>query len=106
MGELSKNEKSIEVKAMCLSIPSKVVHIDEDNLATVDTMGVKRQVTLDLISEEVNVGDYVLIHVGFAMNKIDKEDAEISIQTYQEIFDAMNSGEISEDEGDLNYARS
>lgn len=91
---------------MCLSIPSKVVHIDENNLATVDTMGVKRQVTLDLISEEVNIGDYVLIHVGFAMNKIDKEDAEISIQTYQEIFDAMNSGEISEDEGDLNYARS
>lgn len=91
---------------MCLSIPSKVVHIDADNMATVDTMGVKRQVTLDLISEEVNIGDYVLIHVGFAMNKIDKEDAEISIQTYQEIFDAMKSGEISEDEGDLNYARS
>ena len=90
---------------MCLSIPSKVVHIDADNMATVDTMGVKRQVTLDLISEEVNIVDYVLIHVGFAMNKIDKEDAEISIQTYQEIFDAMNSGEISEDEGDLNYAR-
>ena len=90
---------------MCLSIPSKVVHIDSENMATVDTMGVKRQVTLDLISEEVNVGDYVLIHVGFAMNKIDKEDAELSIQAYQDIVDAMNNGEISQDEGDSNYAR-
>ena len=64
---------------MCLSIPSKVVEIDADNYATVDTMGVKRKVTLDLISEEVNVGDYVLIHVGFAMNKINKEDIKNSI---------------------------
>ena len=61
---------------MCLSIPSKVVAIDENNMATVDTMGVKRQVTLDLISEPVEVGEYILIHVGFAMNKISTEEAE------------------------------
>lgn len=48
-------------------------------------MGVKRKVTLDLISEEVNVGDYVLIHVGFAMNKINKEDALDSLKAYEEI---------------------
>lgn len=90
---------------MCLSIPSKVIHIDSENMATVDTMGVKRQVTLDLISEEVNIGDYVLIHVGFAMNKIDKESAELSLQAYQDIVDAMNNGEISPSEGDSNYAR-
>ncbi|KFL35312.1 MULTISPECIES: HypC/HybG/HupF family hydrogenase formation chaperone [unclassified Sulfurospirillum] len=88
---------------MCLSIPSKVVEIDENNYATVDTMGVKRKVTLDLISEEVNVGDYVLIHVGFAMNKISKEEAEDSIAAYNEIAEAMREGEISEDEGNNNY---
>ncbi|MBP6325238.1 MAG: HypC/HybG/HupF family hydrogenase formation chaperone [Sulfurospirillum sp.] len=91
---------------MCLSIPSKVVEIDADNYATVDTMGVKRKVTLDLISEEVNVGDYVLIHVGFAMNKINKEDALDSLKAYEEIVEAMNSGEIDEQEGNSNYARS
>ena len=91
---------------MCLSIPSKVVEIDPDNYATVDTMGVKRKVTLDLISEEVNVGDYVLIHVGFAMNKINKEDALDSLKAYEEIVEAMNSGEIDEQEGNSNYARS
>lgn len=89
---------------MCLSIPSKVVEIDADNYATVDTMGVKRKVTLDLISEEVNVGDYVLIHVGFAMNKINKEDALESLKAYEEIVEAMNSGEISDEEGNANYA--
>lgn len=91
---------------MCLSIPSKVIDIDADNIATVDTMGVQRKVTLDLISEEVKVGDYVLIHVGFAMNKISTEEAEASLEAYEEIVQAMNSGEISEDEGDCNYARS
>ena len=89
---------------MCLSIPSKVVEIDENNYATVDTMGVKRKVTLDLIAEPVNVGDYVLIHVGFAMNKISKEEAEDSIAAYNEIAEAMQKGEISEDEGNSYYA--
>lgn len=89
---------------MCLSIPSKVVEIFEDNMATVDTMGVRRKVTLDLISEKVEVGDFVLIHVGFAMNKIDKEDAQESIAIYNEIVAAMNTGEIDEQEGNMDYA--
>ena len=91
---------------MCLSIPSKVVEIDENNYATVDTMGVKRKVTLDLISEPVHVGDYVLIHVGFAMNKISKEHAEDSIAAYSEIVEAMKDGSIAEDEGESQYDRS
>lgn len=90
---------------MCLSIPSKVVEIDENNMATVDTMGVKRQVTLDLIDEKIEVGDYVLIHVGFAMNKISKEEALESIRIYEEIVSQMESGEIDEEEGDMNYAK-
>jgi hydrogenase expression/formation protein HypC len=78
---------------MCLSIPSKVTEIDEDNVATVDTMGVKRQVSLDLMGDEVKIGDYVLIHVGFAMNKIDEEDALESLKVYQEILERMDEEE-------------
>ena len=89
---------------MCLSIPSKVVEIDENNYATVDTLGVKRQVTLDLIPEPIAIGDYVLIHVGFAMNKISKEEAEESLRIYDEIVKQMQEGEIDEDEGNVNYA--
>jgi len=78
---------------MCLSIPSKIVKIDEDNIATVDTMGIKREVSLDLMSEDVSIGDYILIHVGFAMNKIDEEDALQSLEVYQEMLEAMQESE-------------
>ena len=91
---------------MCLSIPSKVVEIDTYHYATVDTRGVKRKVTLDLIAEEVKVGDYVLIHVGFALNKISTEEALESLKAYEEIVAAMNNGEIDEAEGNSNYANS
>ncbi len=74
---------------MCLSIPSKIESIDKDNIAIVDTMGVKRKVSLDLIDEPVEVGDFVLIHVGFAMNKIDKESALDSLEIYKEIVEKM-----------------
>ncbi|EAH7225128.1 HypC/HybG/HupF family hydrogenase formation chaperone [Campylobacter coli] len=86
---------------MCLSIPSEILEIDELNNALVQTLGVKRKVNLDLIDEPLQQGDYVLIHVGVAMEKIDKEAALESIKTYQEIVEKMNSGEIKSDEGDL-----
>ena len=77
---------------MCLSIPSKVVKIDKEmNMATVDTMGVKREAALDLMEEnDVKLGDYVLLHIGFVMNKIDEEDALASIETYKEILELMD----------------
>ena len=57
---------------MCLAIPSKVLKITEDIVAEVDTLGVKRVVSLDLKPEPVGDGDYVLIHVGYAMGKSDE----------------------------------
>lgn len=80
---------------MCLSIPSKVVKIDkENNMATVDTMGVQRDASLDLMQEDdVKIGDYVLLHIGFIMNKIDEEDALLSIETYKEILQKMDEEE-------------
>ena len=79
---------------MCLSIPSKVIEIDENNVATVETLGVTRKVSLDLISEEAKVGEYVLIHVGYAMQKIDTQFALESLEVYQKIADDMNAGKI------------
>ena len=77
---------------MCLSIPSKVVKINKQtNMATVDTMGVKRDASLDLMAEDdVKLGDYVLLHIGFIMNKIDEKDALESIKTYKEIIEMMD----------------
>ena len=82
---------------MCLSIPSQIKHIDEDmNVATVDTMGVERKASLDLIDRDVKIGDYVLIHIGFAMNKIDEEDALESLKIYGEIIERMEEEERQE----------
>ena len=79
---------------MCLSIPSNVREIDENNVATVETLGVTRKVSLDLISEEVKVGEYVLIHVGYAMQKIDTQFALESLEVYQKIAEDMDAGKI------------
>ena len=78
---------------MCLSIPSKVVEIYDNNMATVDTMGIKRHVSLDLMADEINIGDYILIHVGFAMNKIDEAEALQSLEVYREMLEAMEEEE-------------
>ena len=77
---------------MCLSIPSKVTKIDKErNVATVDTMGVSREAGLDLMEEnDVKIGDYLLLHIGFIMNKIDEEDALASLETYKEILAIMD----------------
>ena len=80
---------------MCLSIPSKVVKIDtERNVATVDTMGVQREAGLELMEEgDVKIGDYVLLHIGFIMNKIDEEDAMESLKVYNEILEKLDEEE-------------
>jgi hydrogenase expression/formation protein HypC len=80
---------------MCLSIPSKVVKISDDKLmCTVDTMGVQRDANLMMMDdEEVNIGDYVLLHIGFVMNTIDEKEALASIETYKEILEMMDEEE-------------
>jgi len=79
---------------MCLSIPSKVVQISEDRTScVVDTMGVKREANLMMMGDEVEIGDYVLLHIGFVMNKIDEDEALKSIETYKEILELMDEEE-------------
>jgi len=77
---------------MCLSIPSKVVEISEDKtMCRVDTMGVERDASLMMMKDgEIAVGDYVLLHIGFVMNKIDDDEALASIETYREILELMD----------------
>ena len=58
---------------MCLAVPSKIVEVRDDNTAVVDIRGVKKEISLELLEEEVREGDYVLVHVGFAIRKIDME---------------------------------
>ncbi|WP_373029735.1 HypC/HybG/HupF family hydrogenase formation chaperone [Sulfurovum sp.] len=80
---------------MCLSIPSKVVKISDDKtMCTVDTMGVQRDANLMMMGDDdIQVGDYVLLHIGFVMNKIDEQEAMVSIDTYKEILEIMDEDE-------------
>lgn len=74
---------------MCLAIPSKVIAIN-DNVAILETLGVQREASLDLMGEPVKVGDYVLLHIGYVMSKIDEKEALESIELYQEMIAKMN----------------
>ena len=67
---------------MCLAIPSKIVKI-EDNVATIDVDGVKREASL-LLVENPEVGEYVIVHAGFAISKINEEDALESLKLMRE----------------------
>ena len=67
---------------MCLAIPSKIVKI-ENNMATIDVDGVKRDASL-LLLDEPKVGDYVIVHAGFAIHKIDEADALESLKLLRE----------------------
>lgn len=72
--------------------PSKVVKISEDKtMCTVDTMGVQRDANLMMMGDgDVKIGDYVLLHIGFVMNKIDDDEAQVSIDTYKEILELLD----------------
>lgn len=69
---------------MCLAIPSKIIHM-EDLLATIDVYGARREVSLLLLPEEVVEGDYVLVHAGFAIQKIDEDAAKDTLNLLKEI---------------------
>ena len=71
---------------MCLGIPGQVVERDPDNehLAKVDVAGVRRMINIGLLQDEgVTIGDWGLIHVGFAMSKIDEDEADRALQGLQ-----------------------
>jgi len=67
---------------MCLAIPSKIIEID-DNIGTIDVDGVRRKASL-LLLEEAKVGDYVIVHAGFAIHKIDEQAAMESLRLLKE----------------------
>ncbi len=73
---------------MCLAIPGKIIEMvdAENNIAKVDVGGVRRNINTGMLDKtETRVGDYVLIHVGFAMSRIDEREAEETMRILREI---------------------
>jgi hydrogenase expression/formation protein HypC len=81
---------------MCLAIPGKIVSIDESNselkMAKVNFGGVMKDICIQWLSD-VQIGDYVLAHVGFALNKIDQKDAEETIEILKQMGDIQGTEE-------------
>jgi hydrogenase expression/formation protein HypC len=77
---------------MCLGIPGKVVSISSTGLAEVDFSGVRRKVSL-MLCPEVRVGDYCLVHVGFAIQRLEHEEALETLKLFDEFLEG--SGESS-----------
>ncbi|MBE0531907.1 MAG: HypC/HybG/HupF family hydrogenase formation chaperone [Rhodospirillales bacterium] len=69
---------------MCLAIPAKVVELNEGGMASVDIGGVKKSISVSLV-DGVKVGDYVIIHTGFALSKLDPEEAEKTLELFAEM---------------------
>lgn len=71
---------------MCLAIPAQISEIKEGNIATVDILGVTRDIAIDL-TPQAAVGDYVLVHAGFAIEVVDEQFAQETIDLVRQFPD-------------------
>ncbi len=68
---------------MCLAIPAKVIEVDESNQGKIDYLGTKVKVNFALL-ENVEVGDWVIVHAGYAISKLDEEEAQETLSLLRE----------------------
>lgn len=69
---------------MCLAIPMRVISIDGDTIV-VEIDGVKREASLMIIGDEIHVGDYVVVHAGFVISRLDEKEAHITLELMKEM---------------------
>jgi hydrogenase expression/formation protein HypC len=81
---------------MCLGVPGRVIEIEELT-ASVDFWGVKRKVRLETVDEPVRVGDYLLVHVGFAIRRIPPEQIEETLELYNQLVTAASQDLMAAD---------
>lgn len=76
---------------MCLGVPGRILSLDDADGALVDFWGVQRRARLDLVDQPVVPGDYVLVHVGYAIRRIPAEDVEATMALYDELLHAADA---------------
>ena len=73
---------------MCLGIPGRIVELRDDagfSMGTVDFGGVRREICLAYVQDDVGIGDYVIVHVGFAISKVDEAEAHRTFEVLREM---------------------
>jgi hydrogenase expression/formation protein HypC len=73
---------------MCLAMPARVVEAGPDDQAVVDLDGVRKQISLALV-DDVAVGDYVIVHVGYALQKLDIDEAQKTLEMFAQMTQQM-----------------
>lgn len=73
---------------MCLAVPAQIVELFEDDVALADTGGIRSHISIALL-DNVRPGDYVIVHVGHAINKLDAEEAEKTLALFAELAEAI-----------------
>jgi hydrogenase expression/formation protein HypC len=79
---------------MCLGIPSKIIKIEESK-AIVDVYGAQREISLLVLEEPVELGDYVIVHAGFAIQKLRPDVAKETLGYFNEYLQAMDQEEAA-----------
>ena len=75
---------------MCLAIPARVVELQDNDIAVVELGGVRKQISLALV-DGVSVGDYVIVHVGYALSRLDPDEAAKTLSLFAEIGEGIAS---------------
>ena len=78
---------------MCLAIPAEVVELRDDDKAVVDLAGVRKEVSLALV-DGVGVGDYVIVHVGYALNRLDPDEAVRTLALFAALDEANEAPSV------------
>ena len=73
---------------MCIAVPAEIIEIHEGNIALVDFGNLKQEIRIDLV--DVTIGDYVLVHVGFAIQKINRDEALETRELFRQCYEAMD----------------
>jgi hydrogenase expression/formation protein HypC len=83
----ASDHQNIGDNIMCIAMPAEVLEIKEDNVAVVDFGDLRQEVRIDLV--EVEVGEFVLVHVGFAIQKLSREEGLETREIFRQVYAAM-----------------
>ncbi|MDI9633043.1 MAG: HypC/HybG/HupF family hydrogenase formation chaperone [Methanolinea sp.] len=79
---------------MCIAVPAEVIEIRDGNIGVVDYGDLKQEIRLDLV--DAKVGDFVLVHVGFAIQKLSREEGLETREIFRQVYAALEDAECAE----------
>lgn len=82
-------QEDLEERFMCIAVPAEVIEIRDGNIGLVDFGDLQHEVRLDLV--DVKVGEFVLVHVGFAIQRLSREEGLETREIFRQVYEAMGA---------------